>query len=350
MENIRVGINGFGRIGRCALKLFTARDGFTVVGINDLGDIGDLAYLLKYDSVHGWYPRKVSNTRTEIRIDEIAIPFFSQSSPAQIPWRDVGADVVIESSGAFRTRAKASDHLKAGAARVIISAPSDDADGTLLIGVNAETFDPARHEVISMASCTTNCVAPVAKVLNDTFGVEHVIFTTVHAYTSSQALMDTPVRKRRRGRAAALSIIPTSTGAAVATTRALPELEGRVDGIAMRVPVPDGSITDIVAMLKRDVSVEDVNEALRRAADGKAMKGVLRVSDEALVSRDIIGDTHSSIVDAESTMVLRNRVVKVLAWYDNEWGYAARLVDLAALVGERIAAARATAMSAERNG
>ncbi|MDM7914152.1 MAG: type I glyceraldehyde-3-phosphate dehydrogenase [Candidatus Eisenbacteria bacterium] len=340
MNQIRVGINGFGRIGRCAFKQFVDRQRFRIVGINDLADIGDLAYLLKYDSVHGWYPLKVSSGKDEIRVDDQAIPFFSIADPSQLPWKDLRADVVIECTGAFRTKAKASAHLKGGAKVVVISAPSDDADGTFLMGINADQFDPSRHQVVSMASCTTNCLAPVAKVLNDSFGVEHIMFTTVHAYTSSQSLMDEPVRKRRRGRAAALSIVPTTTGAAQATTRVLPELEGRIDGMAMRVPVPDGSITDIVALLKKEVTVESVNDALRQAAGSKPLRGILRVTDEALVSRDILGDTHSSIVDSDSTMVLRDRVAKVLSWYDNEWGYAARLVDFAGLVGEKIASGR----------
>ena len=331
----RVGINGFGRIGRCTLKQFLDRGECEVVGINDLADLGDLAYLLKYDSVHGWYPRKVSEDGKAIHLDGMTIPFFSSRNPAEVPWGDLGADIVVESSGAFRSREKAKAHLDGGAKRVIISAPSDDADGTFVMGVNADSYDPARHAVVSMASCTTNCLAPVARVLHDAFGIEHLMMTTVHAYTSSQALMDTPVRKRRRGRAAALSIIPTSTGAAKATEKVIPELAGRMDAIAMRVPVPDGSICDIVAQVQRDTTVEEVNRVLREAADQPRWKGILRVTDEALVSSDIVGDTHSSIVDGESTMVLRDRVVKVLSWYDNEWGYSARLGDFACFIRER---------------
>ncbi|HYG65485.1 MAG TPA: type I glyceraldehyde-3-phosphate dehydrogenase [Thermoanaerobaculia bacterium] len=332
---VRVGINGFGRIGRCTLKQFLDRDGCEVVGINDLADLGDLAYLLKYDSIHGWYPPKVSEDGKSLRVGERQIPFFSQKDPAQLPWGDLGADVVIDASGAFRSREKAAAHLAGGAKRVIISAPSDDADGTFVMGVNSDTYDPGRHVVISMASCTTNCLAPVARVLFDRFGVEHLMVTTVHAYTSSQALMDTPVRKRRRGRAAALSIIPTTTGAAKATEKVIPELAGRMDGMAMRVPVPDGSICDIVTLLGQEVTAEQVNNALRQAADEPRFRGILRVTGEALVSQDIVGDSHSSIIDAESTMVLRGRVAKVLSWYDNEWGYSARLVDFACFMGER---------------
>ncbi|HSN87319.1 MAG TPA: type I glyceraldehyde-3-phosphate dehydrogenase, partial [Thermoanaerobaculia bacterium] len=319
-KRVRVAINGFGRIGRCTLKQFLDRGSCEVVGINDLADIGDLAYLLKYDSVHGWSPRKISEDGKAIHVDDRAIPFFSRKSPAELPWGDLGVDVVIESSGAFRSRDKARAHLDAGAKRVIISAPSDDVDGTFVMGVNAETFDPGRHVIVSMASCTTNCLAPVARVLHDAFGIDHLMMTTVHAYTSSQSLMDTPVRKRRRGRSAALSIIPTSTGAAKATEKVIPELAGRMDAISMRVPVPDGSICDIVAEVERGTSVDEVNRVLREAADQPRWKGILRVTDEALVSSDIVGDTHSSIVDAESTMVLREKTVKVLSWYDNEWG------------------------------
>ncbi|MBD3161384.1 MAG: type I glyceraldehyde-3-phosphate dehydrogenase [Candidatus Eisenbacteria bacterium] len=336
MSTIRIGINGFGRIGRCVFKLVSKHPQFEVAAINDLADISDLAYLLKYDSVHGWYPSKVENTERALRVDDREIPFFANEDPESIPWGELGADIVIESTGAFRQREKAARHLKGGAKRVIISAPSTDADGTFLPGINTGDFDPERHTIVSMASCTTNCLAPVAKVLNDRFGIEHLVFTTVHAYTSSQSLMDIPTRKRRRGRAAAVSIIPTSTGAAVATTQVLPELEGKLQGMAMRVPVPDGSITDIVAMVGADVTPDAVNDALREAAAKGDMAGILRVTDEALVSRDIIGDTHSSIVDAQSTSVLRDRVVKVLSWYDNEWGYSARLVDFAGLVSKRI--------------
>jgi glyceraldehyde 3-phosphate dehydrogenase len=331
MEPIRVGINGFGRIGRCTAKQMLADDRFEVVAANDLSDVGDIAYLLKYDSVHGWYPRKVSTTDSSIVVDDREIAYFSQRSPADIPWGDVGVDVVIESTGAFRGRSDASGHLEAGASKVIISAPSDDVDGTFVYGVNHEDYDSDSHTIISNASCTTNCLAPVAKVLNDRFGVENLMMTTIHAYTSSQSLVDTPTRKRRRGRAAALSIVPTTTGAAKATSLVIPELEGRMDGMAFRVPVEDGSVCDITATLRTGVSVDDILGALTEAAEGP-MNGVLRVTDEALVSRDIIGDPHSSIVDAESTMLLGDRIAKVVAWYDNEWGYSARLVDMAAVV------------------
>jgi glyceraldehyde 3-phosphate dehydrogenase len=327
----RIGINGFGRIGRCTFKQFLADDRFEVAGVNDLAELDELAYLLKYDSVHGWYPRKVSTSGDRLVVDGLEIPFTQERDPTKLPWGDLGVDVVIESTGAMRSRSDSAGHLEAGASRVVISAPSDDADATFVFGVNDETYDPDSHFVVSNASCTTNCLAPVAKVLSDNFGVEHLMMTTIHAYTSSQSLMDMPTRKRRRGRAAALSIIPTTSGATKATALVIPELKGRMDGIAFRVPVEDGSVTDITAVLGRDVTVDEVHSALGQAAEGR-MKRVLRVTEEALVSRDIIGDPHSSIVDAESTMVLRGNVVKVVSWYDNEWGYSARMVDIAAVV------------------
>ena len=327
----RVAINGFGRIGRCSFKQFVEDDRFEIVGVNDLAEHDELAYLLKYDSVHGWYPRKISTTGDRLVVDDTEIPFTQERDPSQLPWGDLGVDVVIESTGAMRSREDAAGHLEAGAPRVIISAPSDDADATFVVGVNDDTFDPENHFVVSNASCTTNCLAPVAKVLSDSFGVEHLMMSTIHAYTSSQSLMDLPTRKRRRGRAAALSIIPTTTGATKATARVIPELEGRMDGMAFRVPVEDGSVTDITALLGREVTVDEVHAALTEAAEGR-MKGILRITDEALVSRDIIGDPHSSIVDAESTLILQGNVIKIVAWYDNEWGYSARMVDIAAVV------------------
>lgn len=329
---IRIAINGFGRIGRCSFKQLIADDRFEVVAVNDLADLDDLAYLLKYDSVHGWYPRKVSTEENRLVVDDLAVPFTREKDPTKLPWESYGVDVVIESSGALRSRADAAGHIEAGAGRVVISAPSDDADATFVYGVNEGTYDPEHHFVVSGASCTTNCLAPVAKVLSDDFGVERLMMSTIHAYTSSQALVDKPTRKRRRGRAAALSIVPSTTGATAATARVIPELDGRMDGMAFRVPVEDGSVTDITAVLGRGVSVDEVHDALERAAAGP-MRKVLRVTDEALVSRDIIGDTHSSIVDSESTILLGENIIKIVSWYDNEWGYSARMVDLAGLVG-----------------
>lgn len=327
----RVAINGFGRIGRCTFKQFVDDDRFEIVGVNDLADLEELAYLLKYDSIHGWYPRKVSTDGDTLIVDGHKIPFSQERNPAGLPWGELGVDVVVESSGAMRDRDDAAGHLEAGAKRVVISAPSSTADATFVFGVNEETYDPDKHYVVSNASCTTNCLAPVAKVLSDSFGVEHLMMSTIHAYTSSQVLMDTPIRKRRRGRAAALSIVPTTTGAARATELVIPELKGKMDGMAFRVPVEDGSVTDITALLSREVTVDEVHEALMEAAEGR-MKRVLRLTDEALVSRDIIGDRHSSIVDTESTMLLQGNVVKVVSWYDNEWGYSARMVDITAVV------------------
>ena len=335
MPTIRIAINGFGRIGRSAFKQLRDDPRFEVVGVNDLADVGDLAYLLRYDSVYGRYPHPVATGPVSLRVGDADIPFFSERDPARIPWRDVGAEIVIESTGAFRSRAKAASHLEAGAARVIVSAPSDDADGMFVMGVNEHDYDPARHRVVSMASCTTNCLAPVAKVVDEAFGIETLMLTTVHAYTSSQSLVDTPTRKRRRGRAAAVSIIPTTTGATQATERVLPRLAGRMNGMAMRVPVADGSVSDIVVTLAREATATDVNAALEEAASKPPLHGVLRVTTDEIVSCDIIGDPASAVVDAPSTLELSRRVIKVLAWYDNEWGYAARLVDLAAHIAAR---------------
>jgi glyceraldehyde 3-phosphate dehydrogenase len=329
MSTVNVGINGFGRIGRCVLKHMLEDGGFSVVGINDLADPADLAYLLKYDSVYGRYAKTVESDGSSISVDDGRIPFFAESEPADIPWEKVGADIVLECTGAFRGRDTAAGHLEAGAKKVVISAPSDDVDGTFVLGVNEDTYDSATHHVVSMASCTTNCAAPPLKVLHRAFGVEYVAFTTVHAYTSSQSLVDLPSRKRRRSRAANLSIIPTTTGAAKAVGLVIPELAGRVDGLAMRVPVPAGSITDITVKLLQPATAEQVNDVLRTAAAGDRLRHIMAVSDEQLVSRDIVSDPHSGIVDATSTMRVRDDLLKLLVWYDNEWGYSARLADFA---------------------
>ena len=299
-----------------------------VVAINDLADRGELAHLFKYDSVHGRLAAQVRVEDDRLRVDEDSIRFTQERDPSKLAWGELGVSVVIEATGAFRKRDRAAAHLDAGAQRVIISAPSKDADGMFVLGVNHDQYDPSKHRVVSMASCTTNCLAPVAKVLHETFGIEHALITTVHAYTATQAILDGPLGNYRRSRAAALSIIPTTTGAAVAVTKVLPQLEGRMDGMALRVPVPDGSVTDIVARLENSASAESVNDALRAAARGP-MKGVLSVCEDPIVSADIVGDPHSSIVDAPSTMMVGDRAVKLLSWYDNEWGYASRLVDFA---------------------
>jgi glyceraldehyde-3-phosphate dehydrogenase type I len=335
MSRVRVGINGFGRIGRAAFKQLTRDGGFEVAAVNDLNELESLAYLLRYDSVFGRFRPPVVTRPDALVVGGIEIPFFAEPEPARIPWSKAGADIVLECTGAFRSRAKAAGHLDAGAKRVIVSAPSDDADAMLVIGVNADDYDPAKHSIVSMASCTTNCLAPVAKVLDETFGIETLMLTTAHAYTSSQSLVDTPARKRRRGRAAALSIIPTTTGATQATERVLPRLAGRMTGMAMRVPVADGSVCDIVARLEKSATVDAVNEAFTQAATRPPLEGVLRVTQDELVSCDIIGDPASAVVDASCTLAVGSSTIKVLAWYDNEWGYAARLVDLCAHMARR---------------
>jgi len=332
MDVVRIGINGLGRTGRCAFRSAVHREDVEVVGVNDLADLEDLAYLLRHDSVHGPFPGPLEERDSRLHLAGASIPGFSVDRPEAIPWGDLGADVVIESTGAFRSRADAAGHLEAGARKVIVSAPSDDADVTLVLGVNLSAYDPAAHHVVSNASCTTNCVAVVAKVLDEAFGVEWGMFTTVHAYTSSQGLVDGPMRKRRRGRAAALSLVPTSTGAAQATALVLPSMDGRLDGMAIRAPVPDGSVTDLVARVAAPADAAAVAAAFRSAA-GAGLEGILGVSDEELVSADIVGDTHSALIDGPSIRVLGERNVKVLAWYDNEMGYSTRLVDLAEMIG-----------------
>ena len=325
----RIGINGFGRIGRMVIRRSLEVPDVEVVGINDLAPLGDLAYLLKYDSVHGFLREDVSHDERAIRVAGREARFFGEKEPAKIPWGTLGVDVVIEATGAFRGRDAAAQHLQAGARKVVISAPSGDADVTVVLGVNWESYEASRHEVISMASCTTNSLAPVAKVLNQQFGIARLFITTVHAYTSSQALMDTPARHRRRGRAGSLSMVPTTTGAARATGIVLPELAGKMDGMAIRVPIPDGSVTDIVANLEKSTNAEEVNDCLREAAQKPPLEGVLEVNDDEIVSADIVGNPHSAIVDAPSTNVLDDTMVKLLSWYDNEWGYSCRLVDVA---------------------
>jgi glyceraldehyde 3-phosphate dehydrogenase len=325
----RIGINGFGRIGRMVLRRTLTLPDVEVVAVNDRAHLGDLAYLLKYDSVHGLFPGEVTHAEQTLHVNGTAIQFSSEMEPAKIPWGQAGVNVVIESTGALRGRKDAAGHLHAGARKVVISAPSDDVDVTIVPGVNDTQYDSTRHHVLSMASCTTNSLAPVAKVLQDRFGIVHLFITTVHAYTASQSILDKPTRHRRRGRAGALSMIPTTTGAAKATALVIPALAGKMDGMAIRVPVPDGSVTDIVAELATSTSVAEVNASLREAAQRPPLQGILAVSDDELVSVDIIGNPHSAIVDAPATMVLNGAMVKVLSWYDNEWGYACRLAELA---------------------
>jgi glyceraldehyde 3-phosphate dehydrogenase len=337
---IRAAINGFGRIGRNVLRS-AKQSGATdidFVAVNDLTDAPTLAHLLRYDSVHGRYPGTVDVSADGLLVDGDEVRVLSERDPAKLPWADLGVDIVIESTGRFSDRDSAAKHLDAGAKKVIISAPGKKEDITIVLGVNQTAYDPERHHVISNASCTTNCLAPVVKVLSDAFGFRHGLMTTIHSYTNDQQILDLPHKDLRRARAAAMSMIPTTTGAAKATGLVLPEVAGRIDGMAIRVPTPDVSLVDLVAVVERDVTEDEVNGAFREAATGP-MGGVLGVSDEPLVSVDYTGDARSSIVDSLSTKVIDGRMVKVLAWYDNEWGYSSRVVDLVGYVGERLPSA-----------
>jgi len=326
----KVGINGLGRIGRLVLRqyMLDPSNDIDIVAANDLTSIDDLAYLLRFDSVHGKVPYNVSFGSDFIQLGSKKLKILNEKDPLKLPWKKLGVDIVLECTGLFRRRDDAAKHLTAGASKVIISAPSESADLTIVQGVNEDAYNPKMHHVISNASCTTNSLAPAVKVLDDTFGIEHLLVTTVHAYTASQGLVDRSARKIRRGRAAAVSLIPTSTGSAKATGLVLPELKDKMDALAIRVPVPDGAITDIVAELKSNVTVDKVNEAFRIASMGE-LKGILGYSKDELVSADILGDTHSGVIDAASTKVVDNKMVKVLVWYDNEFGYAKKLLELA---------------------
>jgi len=334
---IRVGINGFGRIGRNFWRAANASDGdrgIEIVAANDLGDVTTMAHLLKYDSVIGTLPYDVSVSGDTIQVGAKSIKILAERDPAKLPWGDLGVDVVIESTGLFTTGPAARAHIEAGAKKVIISAPAKEEDITIVMGVNDEKYDPDAHTIISNASCTTNCVAPMAKVLLDNFGIVKGLMTTVHAYTQDQNLQDGPHKDLRRARAAALNIVPTSTGAAKATSLVIPELKGKLDGYSLRVPVPDGSITDLVVELGRDVTKDGVNAAFKNAAEG-SLKGILYYTEDQIVSSDIIGSPASCTFDASITMAYGNQV-KVFGWYDNEWGYSSRLVDLTALVAARL--------------
>ncbi|NNF26326.1 MAG: type I glyceraldehyde-3-phosphate dehydrogenase [Gemmatimonadetes bacterium] len=337
--SIRVAINGFGRIGRNVLRAAkqAGKTNLDFVAVNDLTDNGTLAHLLRYDSVHRAYPGTVELSDDGLVVDGDALRVFSERDPAKLPWDELGVDVVVESTGFFRSRELAAKHLEAGARKVIISAPAKGEDITIVMGVNHESYDPDGHDVISNASCTTNCLAPVVKVLSNRFGFDQGLMTTIHAYTNDQAILDSPHKDLRRARAAAMSMIPTTTGAAKATALVLPEVEGKLDGMAIRVPTPDVSVVDLVATLEADVSANDVNDAFRAAA-ATDLDGILAVSEEPLVSIDFTGHSASSVVDALSTATMGDRMVKVLSWYDNEWGYSARVVDLAEFVGERLPA------------
>ncbi len=332
---LRVAINGFGRIGR---NLFRAvkQTGLDIdfVAVNDLTDPQMLALLLRNDSVHGRYPGLVQATEDGLVVDGDELKVLAERDPANLPWKELDVDVVVESTGFFTKRDAAAKHLAAGARKVIISAPAKGEDATIVLGANQEIYDPAEHHIISNASCTTNSVVPMAKVLHEAFGIKHGLMTTIHAYTGDQNIHDAPHSDPRRARAAAVSIIPTSTGAAKAASLALPILEGRLDGMALRVPIPDGSVTDLVCVLEQDVTAEDVNAAMRAAAEGP-LAGIMEYSEEPLVSIDIVGNPHSCILDAGSTMAMGS-LVKTLGWYDNEWGYSNRLAELVAYVGDRL--------------
>ena len=324
---IRVGINGFGRIGRNIMRAALDDDEIDFIAVNDITDATTLAHLLKYDSVLGNLDRDIAASGDGITVDGDAFKVLAIKDPAQLPWKDLGVDIVFESTGKFTKRDDAAKHLAAGAKKVIITAPATGPDVTLVLGVNERAYDKSKHHVISNASCTTNCLAPVAKVVHESFGIQKAWMTTVHAYTNDQNLLDLPHKDLRRARAAAISIIPTTTGAAKAVGEVLPELKGRLDGIAMRVPTPNVSVVDLVALVGRKTTADEVNGALKKAAEGP-LKGILQFCTEPLVSIDFRGNAHSSIVDADYTKVMDGDFVKVMAWYDNEWGYSSRCVDL----------------------
>jgi glyceraldehyde 3-phosphate dehydrogenase len=339
MAKIKVGINGFGRIGRNFFRAYLDRGGdFELVAANDIGDTKTMAHLLKYDSVLGTLPLDVEAGDGFIRAGEHTIQFVSEKDPAQLPWGDLDVDVAIESTGLFTDRASAEKHLQAGAKKVVISAPATDPDITLVLGVNGRAYDPEKHEIISNASCTTNCVAPLAKVLHEAYGIERGFMTTVHAYTNDQRTLDLPHKDLRRARAAAINLIPTSTGAARAIGLVLPDLKGKLDGMSMRAPVPTGSVVDLVVQVGRETTADDVNELFRSKADTGELEGILQYTDEPIVSTDIIHSSYSSIFDSDLTMANGN-LVKVFGWYDNEWGYSCRLVDLVAMIAETMPAA-----------
>jgi glyceraldehyde 3-phosphate dehydrogenase len=331
---VKIGINGFGRIGRTVFRAALNNPNVEVVAVNDLTDANTLAHLLKYDSVHGTLNAEVSVNGNNIVVNGKEIVVKAERDPAQLAWDELGVDIVVESTGRFRNREDAAKHLEAGAKKVIISAPAKNEDITIVMGVNQDKYDPANHHIISNASCTTNCLAPFAKVLHEKFGIVRGMMTTVHSYTNDQQILDLPHKDLRRARAAAESIIPTTTGAAKAVALVLPELKGKLNGMAMRVPTPNVSVVDLVAELEKEVTVEEVNAALKEAAEGE-LKGILAYSEEPLVSRDYNGSTASSTIDALSTMVLEGKMVKVVSWYDNETGYSHRVVDLAEYIASK---------------
>jgi glyceraldehyde 3-phosphate dehydrogenase len=332
---IKVGINGFGRIGRMFLRAALTKKDIEVVAVNDITDAPTLAHLLKYDSIHGALRHEVKAEGSAIYLDGKPLQVLAERDPAKLPWAKLGVQVVVESTGLFTARDKAAMHLTAGAKKVVISAPADGADVTLCLGVNQNAYDPKKHDVISNASCTTNCLAPVGKVLHESFGIVHGLMTTVHSYTSDQMLQDGPHKDLRRARAAAVSMVPTSTGAAKAIGLVLPALNGKLDGMAMRVPTANVSIVDLTATVEKDAEVKSINAAMKAAAEGP-LKGILEYSEAPLVSVDLNGNPHSSIFDAPLTKVIGKRLVKVFSWYDNEWGYSNRLADIAAFVADKL--------------
>jgi len=333
---VRIGINGFGRIGRQFVRAAKEQGAdIDIVAANDVGPLATMVHLLKYDSVLGTLPYDVQSTDNGIMVDGAELRILAEPDPKALPWDELGVDIVVESTGRYTHRDKAAAHLDAGAKLVIVSAPATDADATFVVGVNEDTFDPTRHKVVSNASCTTNCFVPMVKVLDDAFGVEKGLMTTVHAYTGDQMLIDGPHKDLRRARSAAINIVPSSTGAARATGLVLQAMKGRLDGTALRVPVPDGSITDFVGVLRRDVTVEAVNDAFKAASESGPLAGVLVYSEEPLVSSDIVGSPASCTLDSKLTMTAGN-LVKVFGWYDNEWGYSHRLVDLVRIAGAKL--------------
>jgi glyceraldehyde 3-phosphate dehydrogenase len=335
---IRVGINGFGRIGRQVLRAAKMQGvaDLDFVAVNDLTDTKTLAHLFKYDSVHRTYQGDVQSGEGSITIDGDEVKIFAEKDPAKLPWKDLGVDVVLESTGRFTDADKAGAHIQAGARKVIISAPAKGEDLTIVMGVNSDKYDPAAHHIISNASCTTNCLVPMVKVIKDAFGFRHGTMVTIHSYTNDQSILDLPHKDLRRARAAALSIIPTTTGAAKATALVMPELKGKIDGIAIRVPTPDVSLTELAVEVERGTSIADVNAAFRAAAESGPLQGILAYTEEPLVSSDYIGNPHSCILDSQSTNVIDGTMVKVSGWYDNEWGYSSRCVDLLRFLGARL--------------
>ena len=325
--SIRVGINGFGRIGRNVFRAGVNKEGLEFVAVNDLTDAKTLAHLLKYDSVHGKLQNRVEAKGDSLLVDGKAVNVLAQKDPGQLPWKDLGVDVVLESTGRFTDREGGSKHLQAGAKKVVISAPAKDPDVSVVFGVNEKDYIPAKHNIISMGSCTTNCLAPIAKILVDEFGVEHGLMTTIHSYTNDQVILDFPHKDLRRARAAGMAMIPTTTGAATALSLVIPELKGKMDGMSIRVPTPNVSVVDLVVDLKKETTAEEVNRVLKSYAEGK-LKGILSFCEELLVSIDFNGNPHSSIVDGPSTKVIGKKMAKILSWYDNEWGFSNRMAEL----------------------